>query len=86
MSIQGKTIEYIWMFYMVSLHFTATILIINLLQLNISSTVQILDNVEIKADLKKGKQYFEGSVTFMKTLNEVLDKLILTVSISNLLA
>ena len=70
----------------IAFNYTATMLIINLLQLNISSTVQILDNVEIKADLKKGKQYFEGSVTFMKTLNEVLDKLILTVSISNLLA
>ena len=67
-------------------NYTATMLIINLLQLNISSTVQILDNVEIKADLEKGKEYFKGSVTFMKTLNEVLDKLILTVSISNLLA
>ena len=54
--------------------------VINVLELNISSTVQILENVEIKADNEKGRHYFKGSVTFMKTLNEVLDKLILEVS------
>lgn len=54
--------------------------IINVLELNISSTVQILENVEIKADNEKGRHYFKGSVTSMKTLNEVLDKLILEVS------
>jgi len=41
-----------------------------------SSTVQILENVAIEADLEKGEAYFEGSVKFMKTLNEVLDMLI----------
>ena len=57
--------------------------VINVLELNISSTIQILENVEIKADNEKGRQYFKGSVTFMKTLNEVLDKLILEVSTKN---
>ena len=55
---------------------------LKLLELNISSTVQILENVEIKADVQKGKDYFEGSVKFMKTLNEVLDMLIDTVGIA----
>ena len=55
-----------------------------MLELNISSTVQILENVEIKADVEKGRRYFEGSVKFMKTLNEVLDMLIETVSIRTL--
>jgi len=41
-----------------------------------SSTVQILENVAIEADIQKGRKYFEGSVKFMKTLNEVLDMLI----------
>ena len=45
------------------------------------STVQILENVAIEADLEKGEAYFEGSVKFMKTLNEVLDMLIGEVSI-----
>ena len=49
--------------------------------LNIFSTVQILDNVQIKADLKKGQKYFQGSVTFMKTLNQILDMLVDAVSI-----
>ena len=40
------------------------------------STVQILENVAIEADIQKGRKYFEGSVKFMKTLNEVLDMLI----------
>ena len=40
------------------------------------STVQILENVAIEADIQKGRTYFEGSVKFMKTLNEVLDMLI----------
>ena len=40
------------------------------------STVQILENVAIEADIQKGRRYFEGSVKFMKTLNEVLDMLI----------
>lgn len=44
------------------------------------STIQILENIEIKADDEKGREYFQGSVTFMKTLNEVLDKLIASVS------
>ena len=47
------------------------------------STVQILENVAIEADLEKGEAYFEGSVKFMKTLNEVLDMLIGEVSIIN---
>ena len=47
------------------------------------STVQILENVAIEADLEKGKAYFEGSVKFMKTLNEVLDMLIGEVSNTN---
>ena len=55
--------------------------IINVLELNISSTVQILENVQIEADSKKGRKYFEGSVKFMKTLNKVLDMLTLNVSI-----
>ena len=55
-----------------------------MLELNISSTVQILENVEIKSDIQKGRRYFEGSVKFMKTLNEVLDMLIETVSIRTL--
>ena len=46
----------------------------------IHSTVQILENVEIDADREAGQKYFEGSVKFMKTLNEVLDLLIVTVS------
>ena len=50
-------------------------------KLNISSTVQILENVLIEADLKKGRKYFEGSVKFMKTLNQVLDMLVMSVSI-----
>ena len=45
------------------------------------STVQILENVAIEADLNKGRRYFEGSVKFMKTLQEVLDMLIDTVSV-----
>ena len=53
---------------------------LKLLELNISSTVQILENIEIKSDVQKGRDYFEGSVKFMKTLNEVLDMLIETVS------
>ena len=53
---------------------------LKLLELNISSTVQILENIEIKSDVRKGRDYFEGSVKFMKTLNEVLDMLIETVS------
>ena len=60
--------------------------IISVLELNISSTIQILENVEIKADNEKGRVYFKGSVTFMKTLNEVLDKLILEVSTKNIFA
>ena len=48
--------------------------------LNISSTVQILENVQIKSDNKKAGIYFEGSVKFMKMLNEVLDKLVYSVS------
>ena len=50
-------------------------------KLNISSTVQILENVLIESDLEKGRKYFEGSVKFMKTLNEVLDMLVESVSI-----
>ena len=49
--------------------------------MNITSTVQILENVLIEADLKKGRKYFEGSVKFMKTLNKVLDMLVESVSI-----
>ena len=49
-------------------------------KLNISSTTQILENVQIKADNKKAGVYFEGSVKFMKMLNRVLDKLVLNVS------
>ena len=45
----------------------------------IFSTIQILENVEIKADLEEGQRYFEGSVKFMKTLNQVLELLILNV-------
>merc|ERR1711899_484218 len=45
-----------------------------------ASTIQILENIEVKADDEKGREYFQGSVTFMKTLNEVLDKLIVSVS------
>lgn len=44
-----------------------------------ASTIQILENIEVKADDEKGREYFQGSVTFMKTLNEVLDKLIVSV-------
>ena len=44
------------------------------------STVQILENVAIDADLAKGRRYFEGSVKFMRTLQEVLDMLIDSVS------
>ena len=44
------------------------------------STIQILENVEIDADSAAGKKYFEGSVKFMKSLNEVLDMLISSVS------
>ena len=51
-----------------------------MLELNNSSTTQILENVAIKADNAKGEQYFEGSVKFMKTLNEILDMLIFAVS------
>ena len=43
--------------------------------------MQILENVLIEADLKKGRKYFEGSVKFMKTLNQVLDMLVMSVSI-----
>ena len=50
-------------------------------KLIISSTVQILENLQIKADVKEGRKYFEGSVKFMKTLNEILDMLVLSVSI-----
>ena len=53
---------------------------LKLLELTISSTVQILENIAIKSDIQKGRDYFEGSVKFMKTLNEVLDLLIETVS------
>ena len=42
--------------------------------------MQILENVEIEADSEAGQKYFEGSVKFMKTLNEVLDLLTTTVS------
>ena len=55
-----------------------------LLELNVSSTVQILENIEIESDSEKGKNYFEGSVKFMKTLNEVLDMLIDTVCMGKL--
>jgi len=44
-----------------------------------SSTVQILENVQIDSDDAKGRKYFEGSVKFMKTLNEVLNMLIFSV-------
>ena len=44
------------------------------------STIQILENIEIDADSAAGKKYFEGSVKFMKSLNEVLDMLIASVS------
>ena len=50
-------------------------------QMLFCSTVQILENVAIEADLNKGRRYFEGSVKFMKTLQEVLDMLIDTVSV-----
>ena len=43
--------------------------------------MQILENVAIDADLAKGRRYFEGSVKFMRTLQEVLDMLIDSVSI-----
>ena len=46
-----------------------------MLKFVISSTVQILENVEIEADSAAGQKYFEGSVKFMKTLNEVLNLL-----------
>ena len=49
-------------------------------QLYISSTIQILENLQIDADLAAGQKYFEGSVKFMKSLNEVLDMLIASVS------
>jgi len=41
-----------------------------------TSTTQILENVAIDSDLAKGRRYFEGSVKFMRTLQEVLDMLI----------
>ena len=44
------------------------------------STTQILENVAIDSDLAKGRRYFEGSVKFMRTLQEVLDMLIDSVS------
>merc|ERR1711981_1400340 len=43
------------------------------------STTQILENLEIKADNVKGRKYFEGSVKFMKTLNQILHMLILEI-------
>ena len=46
------------------------------------STTQILENVAIDSDLAKGRRYFEGSVKFMRTLQEVLDMLIDSVSYS----
>ena len=36
------------------------------------STVQILENVEIKADREAGQKYFEGSIKFMKTEKYVM--------------
>ena len=44
------------------------------------STTQILENVAIDSDLAKGRRYFEGSVKFMRTLQEVLDMFIDSVS------
>ena len=51
-----------------------------MINLSFHSTVQILENVAIDADLAKGRRYFEGSVKFMRTLQEVLDMLIESVS------
>ena len=47
--------------------------------------MQILENVAIDSDLAKGRRYFEGSVKFMRTLQEVLDMLIDSVSFINII-
>ena len=47
--------------------------------------MQILENVAIDSDLAKGRRYFEGSVKFMRTLQEVLDMLIDSVSFINIM-
>ena len=42
----------------------------------IFSTTEILDNLISEADNKKGRKYFEGSLKFQATLNQILNKLI----------
>ena len=64
-----------------SLNFLLSLFCINKLShFHFYSTTQILENVAIDSDLAKGRRYFEGSVKFMRTLQEVLDMFIDSVS------